>query len=149
MAGPSRRIRSLGLREQRAWMKMVQPDFCCEVRGGLLVCRGRVRPTALCAEYAARIEYRVQFYPKVWIEEPQLESRSAEEPVPHTYEDDRPCLFLPGSNEWRSDKKLALTIIPWLSLWLFYYEVWLATGTWLGGGVHPEPSGPDDSLPCD
>jgi len=23
-------------------------------------------------------------------------------------------------------------------LWLFYYEIWLATGEWCGGGVHPE-----------
>ncbi len=32
---------------------------------------------------------------------------------------------------------LADTILPWASLWLFYYEVWLATGEWVGGGEHP------------
>jgi hypothetical protein len=32
---------------------------------------------------------------------------------------------------------LADTIIPLASLWLFYYEVWFATGEWLGGGEHP------------
>lgn len=26
----------------------------------------------------------------------------------------------------------------WASEWLFFYEVWLATGTWLGGGLHSE-----------
>ena len=29
------------------------------------------------------------------------------------------------------------TIVPWASLWLYYYEVWHATGEWLGGGEHP------------
>jgi hypothetical protein len=29
-------------------------------------------------------------------------------------------------------------IIPWISCWLYFYEVWLATGTWIGGGTHPE-----------
>ena len=35
--------------------------------------------------------------------------------------------------------QLATTIVPWCSEWLFYYELWLATGEWLGGGVHPHP----------
>ena len=31
------------------------------------------------------------------------------------------------------------TIIPWVADWLLYYELWLATGEWLGGG-HGSPS---------
>lgn len=33
---------------------------------------------------------------------------------------------------------IANTIIPWTIEWLYYYELWLATGEWLGGGDHPE-----------
>ena len=40
--------------------------------------------------------------------------------------------------------KIALTIVPWLSLWLFYYEVWRATGTWYGGGTHPTEYDPKE-----
>lgn len=29
---------------------------------------------------------------------------------------------------------IANTIVPWTSEWLFYYEIWLATGQWHGGG---------------
>jgi hypothetical protein len=32
---------------------------------------------------------------------------------------------------------LADTVVPWTSEWLFFYEVWHATGLWLGGGTHP------------
>jgi hypothetical protein len=54
------------------------------------------------------------------------------------YCQERLCLFLPGSREWNGDDPIALTILPWASLWLYFYEVWHATGEWLGGGVHPE-----------
>ncbi|MYD87819.1 MAG: hypothetical protein F4018_15215 [Acidobacteria bacterium] len=28
-------------------------------------------------------------------------------------------------------------IVPWTSEWLACYEIWLATGKWLGGGTTP------------
>jgi hypothetical protein len=31
--------------------------------------------------------------------------------------------------------KLSETIIPWLSLWLTFYEMWRVTGEWDGGGI--------------
>ena len=37
--------------------------------------------------------------------------------------------------DWREDRALAWTIIPWLLEWLVEYEVWLVTGEWCGGGV--------------
>ena len=30
---------------------------------------------------------------------------------------------------------LAKTTVPWASRWLYYYELWLVTGKWLGGGI--------------
>jgi hypothetical protein len=32
--------------------------------------------------------------------------------------------------------------VPWAYLWLFYFEHWLATDEWQGGGKHP---GEDDA----
>ena len=29
------------------------------------------------------------------------------------------------------------TLIPWTAEWLWYFEDWLATGVWSGGGEHP------------
>lgn len=34
--------------------------------------------------------------------------------------------------------RLDQTIVPWTMLWLFYFEEWLASGDWKGGGMHPE-----------
>ena len=32
------------------------------------------------------------------------------------------------------------TIVPWTILWLFYFEEWLDSNEWKGGGVHPKES---------
>jgi hypothetical protein len=29
------------------------------------------------------------------------------------------------------------TIVPWAILWLFYFEEWLSSDEWKGGGEHP------------
>jgi hypothetical protein len=143
MATNYRPIRPLGAYEQLAMMRLVHPRFQSTVHKGLLVCRGSIRPTALNATYKVRLEYRVWDVPRVFVIEPALRERKPGERIPHTYTDrgPRPCLYLPGSHEWRTDKRVADTIVPWLSEWLFYYEVWLVTGEWLGGGVHPGASG--------
>ena len=31
--------------------------------------------------------------------------------------------------------KIATSIVSWLVLWLYYYEIWRVTGEWLGGGI--------------
>ncbi len=53
--------------------------------------------------------------------------------IPHVFSDGSLCLHIPG--QWQSDMTIAEYIVPWIAEWLFYYEVWLATGEWLGGGA--------------
>lgn len=52
--------------------------------------------------------------------------------IPHTFKDNNLCVHKRG--EWDSTKLIQDTIIPWVSLWLYYYEIWKITGEWLGGG---------------
>jgi hypothetical protein len=132
-----KRISTLGIREQLAWIRLVYPSYECRVERDLLICRGRIQPALINHVYDVRIDYRVGNRPKIVVENPVLHRRKPDECIPHTYPKDEPCLYGPGSGEWRADKKLALTIIPWLSEWLFFYEVWLAAGDWKGGGIHP------------
>lgn len=33
------------------------------------------------------------------------------------------------------------TIVPWAVLWFFYFEEWLLSDDWKGGGMHPTTSG--------
>lgn len=53
------------------------------------------------------------------------------------YADDRPCLYYPKAKEWSESMLIADTIVPWLAEWLFHYEIWVLTGQWEGGGIHP------------
>lgn len=47
------------------------------------------------------------------------------------------CLYLPGSGEYSTKDKLIENIISWAIKWTEFYEIWLLTGEWYGGGVHP------------
>jgi hypothetical protein len=136
MAAKSKGV--LSVHEQYAYMRRICPDFNCKVQRGRLSCEGSLRPFAFTKKYKVRITYEVGEFPKVQVVSPALRRRQPNEPIPHVYEGYLPCLFLPSDqSEWSAEKPLAETIIPWLALWLFYYETWLSTGEWQGGGKHP------------
>ena len=132
--------RKLNIREQAAWMRNDLPRFRTEISGRVLVCRGVLQPTPLSREYSVVVQYQFGFRPRVFVPGGQLRRLSAEEPIPHTYADDEPCLYYPKYNEWRAEMKLATSIVSWLALWLMYYEIWSATGEWLGGGIEHKPA---------
>jgi hypothetical protein len=50
----------------------------------------------------------------------------------------RLCLFDPQTAEWSPGAAIADTIVPWTYEWLFYFEEWLVSDEWKGGGRHPE-----------
>lgn len=133
------RIRTLGIGEQAARFRSTFPTFTTSrPRPNRLVCRGELQPSALSDTYFVRITYEITRTPQVDIEEPILQRRDPQKRIPHTYEGDRPCTFRPGV-DWRSDRSLVL-VVPWVSMWLFFYEVWYVSGEWLGGGVgHDKP----------
>jgi hypothetical protein len=106
-----------------------------------LTWRCTVSPTPLSRTYRLRIEYHRGLTPKVFVEDPDLSELAEGRRLPHVYEQ-RPaqlCLYLPGSGEWHHGLLISRTIIPWATLWLFYFEEWLASGEWKGGGMHPAP----------
>ena len=99
-----------------------------------------LQPTPLSMQYTILIEYSFGKSPKVFVTNPNpLDKYPGKEVLPHVYSSElqRICLYYPGVGEWNKYKLIARTIIPWASEWLMYYELWLATGEWLGEGVHP------------
>ena len=85
------------------------------------------------------IFYQLGKSPKVWIVGDELEKLDSPE-FPHKFDIDaknkmvRICLY--RYSEFDSRKLISNTIIPWTIEWLYFYELWLATGEWLGGGEH-------------
>lgn len=93
-----------------------------------------IQPTINSSTYNVILRTKLHT-PKVKIYIADLPTKELK--IPHTYSDGSICLYLPSNNEWNYYMSWADTLIPWTSLWLYYFEIWLITGEWLGGGVHP------------
>jgi hypothetical protein len=106
---------------------------------GLVQWLGQLQPTDHSDQYFVAIEYRLKERPKVYVRTPELRNRENGELIPHLFADGTLCLYLTNSGEWSPADALAETAVPWTCLWLYHYEVWHATGLWMGGGVHPRP----------
>jgi hypothetical protein len=73
---------------------------------------------------------------------PARRAAAPDEPLPHVFTEGPPaelCLYDPGvqagQSEWNETMLIADTIIPWASEWLYFYELWHATGVWHGREV--------------
>lgn len=109
-----------------------------------LVGGGIFSPTPLSGSYRLIFQYerkgRAGYDLKVLLSGDNVQKIDAPD-FPHKYGIDKKrrevelCLFRRG--EFTPRKLLAETIVPWAIEWLYFYEGWLATGKWLGGGEHP------------
>ena len=130
----------LTLRHQALGVRLLCPWLRLERREkGLISWRGPVQPAGMSERYDIRIFYRMGNSPKVTVIGPELRERADGMAIPHIYPGKCLCLYLPGSGEWTPQRLIAETVVPWASLWLFYYEIWHATGKWSGGGTHSIP----------
>lgn len=128
----------LSLDRQFAMLKLRHPSGDGYVRKGKLAWTWAIQPTPISRRYTAKMEYVRYDSPKVYVDH-QIRTLAGTRKIPHLYDQEklRLCLYLPGSGEWTSHKLLADTLIPWTSLWLFYFEEWLLSNEWKGGGKHP------------
>lgn len=73
------------------------------------------------------------------VESPDLHELSGGRRLPHVYAQVPPrlCLYLPLTGQWRPELRLDQTMLPWAVIWLYYFEDWLESDEWKGGGEHP------------
>lgn len=96
------------------------------------------RPTVISREFRVGIDFKRSGIPKVFVKEPDLVVLAEGRDLPHVYRDPlNLCLFLPKANEWIGSMRIDETFVPWATTWLFYFEEWLASNEWKGGGEHP------------
>lgn len=137
----------LSVGEQAAAIRQAWPGFRCTISAGRLSCEGHLRPTNFSRQYRVRVRYAVGSPPEVSVVQPIVTPPPGLGAVPHTYPGTvlRPCVYFPDGKQWTARARLAVTVIPWLVEWLFYFELWLATGEWLGGGIaHGTEGGTND-----
>ncbi|MGY3532242.1 hypothetical protein ACVISU_005010 [Bradyrhizobium sp. USDA 4452] len=95
-------------------------------------------PSPLSRDYLIRIEMAPESAPRIFVDDPDVEVLAGGRDLPHVYHNPtRLCLYLPGTREWQPWMRLDQTVVPWTALWLFYFEDWLDSDEWKGGGMHP------------
>lgn len=122
-------------------LKASYPTAVCEIKGDVLWWYGQIRPTSLSREYSVFLRFTLWKTPVVCVYGDELQRLDAPD-FPHNYRIDAKekfveiCLY--RHLEFSSYKFLSKTIIPWTVEWLYFYEIWLSTGEWCGGGEHPD-----------
>ncbi|GAA4000850.1 hypothetical protein GCM10022408_10020 [Hymenobacter fastidiosus] len=102
-----------------------------------------LQPAPSSRMYVVRLTYRsLNSYPQVHVVSPSLRELAGPGKIPHLYcqRTLRLCLFTPWLREWQPHQRISRTLVLWAETWLYYFEDWLSTGVWQGGGFHPEPA---------
>jgi len=109
---------------------------------GSLVWFYSARPSPIGRLYALELKLQQGEFPQVIVKAPDLNVLAGGKDLPHVYEQKPPrlCLFLPWTGEWNPQRTLLETMLPWSVLWLYFFEAWLRSGEWTGGGIHPPAS---------
>lgn len=137
MAAPrSRAPRAIPLIHQRLALARRYPESKVFLTRHELVWSGRLNPTEYSKTYEVVISHNLHLAPLVYVARPRLEAVTGKR-LPHVFALNTLCLHT-LSRSWIASRLVADTLVPWASEWLFFYELWLATGgEWFGEGVHP------------
>lgn len=105
---------------------------------GKIIVDIQLKPSKGSLKYSVRLIAKIgSTNVDVFVMRPNIRELKKSFPIPHLYPNGSLCLYYPDYNEWNPNDFWADTLIPWTCLWLYYFELWLATGKWLGGGIHP------------
>ncbi len=136
------KVKKIPLIKQVIALRAAYPEGKCRIEGRKkIIWDAKIRPTPISQEYAVLLTWEFGRPPRVWVIGDELRKLDAPD-FPHKFEIDldgkkvRLCLY--RYQEFNSSKYLSETIIPWTVEWLYFYEIWLVTGQWCGGGEHPQ-----------
>lgn len=98
------------------------------------------KPSELSKVYRVLIIFHIDNYsPDIYVLDNEIWELSKNKSIPHLYDSEKIklCLYYPAFNEWSNIHYMNNTIVTWTYLWLFYFEEWLYSDNWKGGGRHP------------
>lgn len=128
----------LSLPQQHGRIRAAFPGFTMKIRRGGATWTGTLQPRLASPTYCLQVSYMLREVPKVRVVRPELVQGA-----PHLYHDGSLCLYWPKNWRWAPHEAIAETLLPWAALWLYYYELWLDTGEWLGPTSHASPKEPE------
>lgn len=138
-------LRTPNLAQRHAELKaLAWPEATLEfVQGRELRFGFKVAPSPLSRVYRCLLKLYAARFPELFVLEPDPRMLAGGRKLPHIYPHDgrgtKLCLWLPKAGEWSQSMRLDDTYLPWAAEWLDYFEEWLTTDVWAGGGAHPEP----------
>jgi hypothetical protein len=122
---------------QKKYIEMHFQYLKCTISRNTLKCTGILQPHNKCDSYKIRIIYEVGKKPKIYILNPQINYNDQI----HLFSDNSLCLYHFTDLEWDDNKIIiAKTIIPWISEWILFYEIWKINGVWLGAEIKHKPN---------
>lgn len=130
-------VRPLSLKQQVLEMARY-PQLRSRLKRKVVTWQGPWCPSELRNLYEIHITYKFLCRPRVAILSPELELAAEMRKLPHVYRGGQGDLCIHLASDWNSGMLIADTIMPWLSQWLYFYEVWRQTGAWIGKGTHPD-----------
>lgn len=102
---------------------------CSIDRDNVLRCSGWLQPTNCEGVYKVKVEYVAGKEPKSTIISPFVQH----DPKIHMYSDHSLCLHYPPDMPWNEKINIAHYTIPWISEWIYYYEIYQLNGNiWEG-----------------
>lgn len=135
-------MNSLTLPQQLLNIKKTFPTDEAFIDYPYLIIKMQIKPSEVSSKYPITIKYDDRKSVKAWVTGNLKKLDNPNFPHNHGVDKERGCvqmcLYYPKNNEWDSSRLITKTIIPWISEWLFYYELWLGSDEWYGGGIHPE-----------
>lgn len=136
------RKRNLSLIIQERALKNAFPNAeTTRNREEYLKCTISLTPKSFIQLFKVKIEIKKGKL-EVFVLQPQnLPLYPGETSLPHVYSTSkqRLCLYFPDGTEWHGGILLTDSVVPWISEWVFFYQLWLVTGDWLGGGIKHGP----------
>ena len=122
---------ALTLGQQQWLMSRNFPAFKYSRQNNIATWKGTLQPTSKSPSYVVKVSYRyanqISKSPKVWVLSPRVHPNAK-----HRYADESLCLYYQKDGSWSPHMFIGETIIPWASLWLLFYEIWLDTDYWFG-----------------
>lgn len=131
--------RNKTIAQQANVIKARHPNWDVQFDAVSLLATGEIYPTSRSEAYTVEVWLGIKKGDtiKVRILNPKLVRNANDDKIPHMYSQKDLCLYMPRYAEFKRTDYISDTILPWTTLWLYYYELWHSTGEWLGGGEHP------------
>ncbi|MEW7280215.1 hypothetical protein ABW636_16615 [Aquimarina sp. 2201CG1-2-11] len=107
-----------------------------KTKGNLFEVVIKLKPTPVSKVYDVKICFDKYSGVDIYVINEKLEVASNRKTLPHVYShiEQKLCLYSWKKRQWTKEKLISSTVIPWASEWLEFYELWLISGKWLGGG---------------